>query len=283
MAREQMVTRGLVLRETVTKESDKILTLLTEERGKTPVIAKGARKKNSRYAACAQPLVYGEWTLVQRGAWYYAREGNTLELLALGSYFAELTEAAAVEEQPAGDLLRHLLNGLYALSALGKPPELVKAAFELKLLCLSGYEPLLDGCAYCGREDPAEPMLDAAQGVLHCKGCGPAGRSMALCADSLTAARRVVYGDARRLYGFRLGAAPLARLGRASEAFLLTQFDRRFQTLTFYKSLCMTERPPETAARVEVTDSAGRVETRTEESNSAEQAEVRTEEDEGEP
>ena len=124
-----LVTRGIVLRETVTKEADKILTLLTEDRGKISVIARGVRRKGCKYAACAQPLVYAEWTLYQKGDWYYANEGATLELFgglqtdlenfSLGCYFAELTEAVTTEEQPAHELLRHLLNGLYALAVLG--------------------------------------------------------------------------------------------------------------------------------------------------------------------
>ena len=66
------VLRGVVLRETETKEADKILTLLTAERGKLTVIARGARRKNSKLAAAAQSLAYGEWTLSQRGLWTYA-------------------------------------------------------------------------------------------------------------------------------------------------------------------------------------------------------------------
>ena len=98
-----IVTRGIVLRETETKEADKILTLLTEDRGKVSVIARGVRRKSCRYAACAQPLVWSEWTLYQKGDWYYANDGSTIELfnglrtdldaMALGFYFAELTEA----------------------------------------------------------------------------------------------------------------------------------------------------------------------------------------------
>ena len=105
-----IVTNGVVLRGTGTKESDKILTLLTTERGKIPVIARGVRRKSCRYAACAQSLAYSEWTLYQRGAWYYAHEGSTLELFqglrndldatALGFYFAELTVAVTTEEAP---------------------------------------------------------------------------------------------------------------------------------------------------------------------------------------
>ncbi|MBQ9493686.1 MAG: DNA repair protein RecO [Oscillibacter sp.] len=243
------VTRGIVLRETVTRESDKILTLLSEDRGKMPVIVRGARRKNSRFAAAAQSLAWSEWTLFRRGDWYHAKEGNTIELfsglrgrletLSLGFYFAELAEAAAVEEAPARPLLRLLLNGLYALSALSRPLPLVKAAFELKFLCVAGFAPLADSCAYCGRPDPPDPMLDTVQGVLHCRNCAPgnAGNSVPLCPASLSALRHVVYGDERRLYSFRLAPDALKRFADAAERFLFVQMERRFRTLEFYKSL----------------------------------------------
>lgn len=239
------VDRGVVLRETETKETDKILTLLTWEAGKIGVIARGARRKNCKFAAAAQPLAYAEWTLYQRKDWHYASDASTLDLfdglrgdltaLALGCYMAELTEAVCPEDVPAPELLRHLLNGLYALSTLHKSPALVKPAFELRLLCLAGYEPLADACALCGRENPEEPVLDPVQGVLRCRGCGGGGQP--LCRDSLAALRHIVYGEPKRLYAFRLGEEPLRRLTAASEAFLHAQLERRFSTLEFYKSV----------------------------------------------
>lgn len=251
-----IVTRGVVLRETETKEADKILTLLTAERGKLSVIARGARRKGCKFAACAQSLAYSEWTLYQKGSWYYANEGATLELwsglrsdldaVALGFYMAELTESVTTEETPAAELLSHLLNGLYALSALHKPPALVKPAFEVKLLCLAGYEPLADGCAYCGRPDPERPLLDVVQGVLRCRACGvrESALSLPLCPDSLAALRHIIYGDPKRLYSFKLGEEALRRLSCAAEAFAAAQLERGFKTLDFYKSLQPVEMPP---------------------------------------
>ena len=251
-----IVARGIVLRETETKESDKILTVLTDKCGKIPVIARGARRKSCKYAACAQSLAYSEWTLYQKDDWYYANEGSTLELfnglrknldaMALGFYFAELTEAVTAEDTPAPELLRHLLNGLYALAALGKPAALVKPAFELKLLCLAGYEPLADSCAYCGNPEPEQPMLDVVQGVLRCGTCGVQERSlsMPLCPSSLAALRHIVYGDPKRLYSFTLGEKALKRLSDAAEAFAAAQLERGFRTLDFYKSLQPVENPP---------------------------------------
>ena len=250
-----IVTKGVVLRETETKEADKILTVLTADQWKISVIARGARRKGCKYAACTQSLAYSEWTLYRKGDWYYANEGQTLELwnglrtdleaMSLAFYLAELTEAVTTEEADASELLRHLLNGLYALSALHKPPALVKAAFELKLLSLAGYEPLADGCAYCGCPEPEQPLLDVVQGVLRCRKCGTAesGLSMPLCNASLAALRHVIYGDPKRLYSFTLPQDALRRLGNAAEAFAAAQLERGFRTLDFYKSLQPVEIP----------------------------------------
>ena len=244
-----IVTPGVVLRQTETKEADKILTLLTPGQGKISVIARGARRKSCKYAACAQALAYSEWTLYQKGDWYYANEASPLELFAglqldlvamsLGFYMAELTEAVTTPEQDASGLLRHLLNGLYALAVLHKPPRLVKPAFEFKLLSLAGYEPLADSCAYCGMESPERPMLDVEQGVLRCGKCGTgeSGHSLPLDGGSLAALRRVLYGDHKRLYSFKLEEESLRRFEKAAEGFLAAQLERSFRTLDFYKSL----------------------------------------------
>lgn len=253
-----LVTRGVVLRETETKETDKILTLLTPDHGKISVIARGARRKNCRFAAAAQALAFSEWTLYRKGDWYYANEGETLELFAglrrdlprlcLGFYLAELTEAVTLEEVPASELLSHLLNGLYALDQLHKPETLVKAAFEFRLLCLAGYEPLADACAICGKEQPEEPVLDAVQGIVRCHGCGTssAGQALPLCADSLAALRHIVYGDPRRLYSFSLSEGALKRFSTAGEGYTTAQLERGFRTLDFYKSLQLSDFPSKT-------------------------------------
>lgn len=246
---EKQVLKGIVLRETQTKETDKILTVLTAEHGKLAVIARGARRRNSRIAAASELLAYSELVVYRRGNWYMLDEGSTLslwervrqdiELLALASYFAELAEAVTGEDEPAEELLALLLNSLYALDALGKPPELVRAAFELKLLSLSGYEPLLDACAVCGSTAPAEPVFDTAEGVVLCRHCaGPAaGGLQPLDPGSLAAMRHVLHSARARMLSFRLDGAAQARFNRACERFTAAQLDRSFRTLAFYQSL----------------------------------------------
>lgn len=248
MAREQIVVKGIVLRGTDTRESDKILTVLTAA-GKLRVIAKGARGRRSRVTAAAQLLAYSELTVSEKGEWYFLSEASTIalfegvrqdiELLSLASYFAELVEAVTLEEMDSGSLLRLLLNALYALGNLKKPPELVKAAFELKVMALTGFEPLADGCAVCGRPEPEDPVLDIVDGVVRCRRCsgGRQGLAVPLTPGALAALRYILYGDEKRLYSFRLGEKDLEKLSNAAEAYLHAMLERGFRTLDFYKSL----------------------------------------------
>lgn len=251
MEQGKCVSRGLVLRTTATGEADTILTVLTPDLGRIAVIAKGARSRRSRYSAACQLLVYAEMTLSAKNGWYYLAEANTLALfdgvrgdiekLALCAYFAELTEAVCLDETPAPEFLSLLLNALYALDTLQKEPRLVKTAFTWRLLALSGFAPLAEGCGVCGREDVENPMLDVMQGVVHCAGCAGGGLSVPLSPSGLAALRHIVGCEARRLYSFTLAAGPLRTLDQAGETFCTAQLERAFRTLDYYKSILPTE------------------------------------------
>ena len=68
---EKLVTKGIVLRATATKEADYILNILTDSLGRIAVVARGARRKGSRIAAGSELLAFSELVLYQRGNWYY--------------------------------------------------------------------------------------------------------------------------------------------------------------------------------------------------------------------
>lgn len=244
-----MTTMAVVLREVSYKESDKILTLLTEQAGKQTVSARGCRKKGSQLAAPCQQLIYGEFTLYEFQGRWSVKEASAqrqfrgvredIEKLALAAYFAEVTELLTQEDLPAPGMMSLLLNCLYALDTLHKPAEQVKAAFELKAMALAGYEPLLDACAVCGRQ-PEQPQLHLSEGVLHCAQCRQQvgeGISMPVSPGGLEAMRHIIYGNPRQILSFRLDAAAMAQLADLSEAYLVTQLERGFRTLDFYKEL----------------------------------------------
>ena len=239
-------TTGLVLRETAYKDSSKILTVLTSSEGKLTVNARGALRRNSKFAAVTQLLVFSEmtlyssrdrWTLTEaRSIEQFAGLRDDLTLLALGAYFAELTEAVADEDSPNPELLPLTLNALYALSEKIKTPEQVKPAYELRLMAGSGFAPLIGHCVACGREDMDCVSLDLAGGTIRCDVCG-FNEGATLSKSALNVARYILGCDAKKLYSFRLGKEALSELAAAAEGYLLAHLDRSFRTLDYLRGI----------------------------------------------
>ena len=238
---------ALVLREVRYKEADRILTLFTDTEGKITAKARGALRKSSRNAAATQQLTYSEMTLFgNKGRWTVneavVKEGfeglrGEMERLALGAYFAECMEAFAVEDQPEPALLQLGLNCLYALSRGLYPAEHIKAAFELRLMCISGYAPELSCCAVCGKE-PEQPVLSLEHGRLSCRACASGmGERAELGADALAAMRYIASAPAKQILRFSLGEDALVRLSDAAERYLLRHAERGFSTLDYWKNI----------------------------------------------
>lgn len=220
-----ITTKALVLRSVDYKERDKILTLFTQDQGKLTASARGCRKKGSAIAAGCQLLAWSEMVLYDYQGRWAVKEAAAERLfqgvrddigrLALGCYFAEVTELLAVEGEENPELLSLILNSLHVLDMLpDKPLPLVKAVFEWKAMALEGYEPLIGGGEVRGE-----------------------GVSLPLSSPALAALDHIVHGNPRRLFSFRLEGEDLEQLASAAETYLRTQLERGFSTLDYYKSL----------------------------------------------
>ena len=239
---------ALVLREVKFKEADKMLTVLTMEEGKLSVRARGALRKSCRFAAAAQQLTYSEMTLFVNRGRCMVEEASVIEdfsglrqdfsALALAAYFAELLEAVSDEDSPNPEMLRLGLNALFALSRGMYPQRLMKAAFELRLMCLAGYEPACGCCAVCGKVDITNPTFDLAGGVILCMECAAADgvTGETLCPSSLAALRHIAGAELKRVFSFSLeDEMALRKLARVCERYVCVQLDRGFGALDYYK------------------------------------------------
>ncbi len=243
-----MTVQGIVLRVTDYNERDALLTLLTSSQGKLTVKARGLRRKNSPLVAPCQLLAYGEFTVFEYRGQYTVNEAHSMELftplrrdltkLSLGTYFAQAAEVLSQEDYPSPELLSLVLNCLYALCRLSIPEAQIKAVFELRAACLSGYTPDLFGCHICGSQEPNR--FDLSAGQLECRNCRSResnGIRMPVTPSILEAMRYICLCDPKKLFSFQIGKETLEQLGALTEAYLTTQLERGFSTLDFYKSL----------------------------------------------
>jgi DNA repair protein RecO len=225
-----MVARAdtcLILRRFAFGETSLVLQVLTRERGRVHLIAKGAYRATSRYFAALD--LFDTLEL----AWSEQRERELQPLSAAhirtrrarlahdgARYRAALAllelAGAAAREQRAERVLFDLLEGaLDSLLDAELPCDAVAVAFELGFLEDLGLAPALLACAACGR---AASRRSAAAGARGARPRGPrsdfsagaGGRLCGACArESRAAARRVgtLPLDVLELAA-RLGAVP---------------------------------------------------------------------------
>lgn len=254
---------GLVIREMpASGENDKKIVLLTAERGKIFVTAKGAKSLRSPYANTTPLFTWGNYEITEREgyAWlsgasvtepfYGLRED--IERLALASYVLDVAYELSGEEAPAQDMLRLCLNVLYAISEEVKPRKLIKAVFELRAAMISGYEPMLGECCVCHRPRATYMYLDVMNGELKCAEClhklegkeipaeGEIVRERILSpmgSGTLAVARYIAEAPVEKILSFTLDEASTSELARMSETYLLSHLERTFTSLDFYQSV----------------------------------------------
>jgi len=238
--------KGLVIKEKAVGEHDRLVVVLTASRGVVSAFANGARKMKHKNASSTGLFCYSHFTFFKNKGTYSIDEAEAIEIffdlrkdierLALAQYFCEIAICLCPEEEPAEEYLRLMLNALSFLTKNSKPIALLKAVVELRMLCMAGYQPDLVGCEVCGKAEGVV-MLSLSEGTIACQGCCGEGRAVPLEPDILAAMRHITYSEFDKVFGFSLPENKLTALSGITEQYLLTQTDRTYKTLDFYKSL----------------------------------------------
>lgn len=245
----QIKTKAIVLRSRDYNENDKLLTLLTEERGLVFAYVFGARKIKSRLAPMCAMLSYGEFVLFENKGQYSVDSAESerlffgirqdLEKLAYASYFCELCIGIIPAEESAEDTLRLLLNTLHMLENEKMPFSVLKGIFELRIMSTAGYAPNLVACSNCGHYDKNMFWFNLSQGSITCMDCKPDGDiqyDMSMSKAVFLAARHIVYAPAEKLFSFKLGENAAEELSAITEKYTAFQTDKNYSTLEFLNS-----------------------------------------------
>lgn len=158
---------GLVLRTYRSTESSLVVVLYTQMHGKLRLLAKGARRPNSRFGASLQPLTYGHYVYYRRETrdLQTLTEGDTIEpfagvkddytRLVHGSAICDLFDHVTVEEDRSPLLLQIAIDALTWLSDVEDHRlELPLFYFQVKSAGCLGYRPHLSGCVLSGEALP---------------------------------------------------------------------------------------------------------------------------------
>jgi len=191
--------RGIVLRSFDLGEADRIITFMTEGRGKVRAVAKGVRRTKSRFGGRLEATNHVELTLYEGRSLDTITQADLLEhfrpvrenLDRLGRVMRllEVVDAVTFEGRSDPRLYHMLLGAIRSLGEADAP--LIVPAFFWKLLAHEGMRPEVSCCASCGREDDLVAFELTEGGVL-CRGCR---RGTRLSPEALALLRRILGGQ----------------------------------------------------------------------------------------
>jgi len=184
MRRSSLKTPAFVLHFLNYGESDRIVTFFTRDFGKIKGIAKGARRSRKRFSHAIEPFSHSMLLFSRKDenslaviencdvANHYPAIRADLGRTMTASYLVELVDRFT-EEGKQSTALFQLLEDFLGLLEEGNGPEETTRFFELRLLRLSGYEPVLERCVICNRplDETGSVLFDAARGGIRCPLC----------------------------------------------------------------------------------------------------------------
>ena len=254
----QKEVKGLILRCVNIGESDRLITVFTEEEGNITALVKGGRSFKNKNMASTQQFCYSSLILYQRGDKLWVKEASVIEsffgirddieALSLAGYVVEVLSEVTTAEADAA-LLRLSLNCLYAISEKKYSHEKIKAAFEIRALSIIGFMPDVLACRDCGRRD-GEFFFDIMGGSIQCFDCHRASEFSTGFVDDGTrnivtvlsegakiALGYLIHCPIERLFAFSISDSDMSVLARACEEYLINQLERTFKSLEFYKEV----------------------------------------------
>ncbi len=177
-------TRGIVLKSIKLGEADKIIIFFTNFHGKVSAVAKGLRRTKSKFGGRLEPFTYVDLLL------YKGRNLDTITQAEIITSFSEIREdlnkiayglpmldlmnKVSIEREKDKRVFEFLLSSLKTLSKITINTDLLLVAFDLKLLSLSGFLPILNRCVVCSKtmNHFKETFFSCEKGGLICKECG---------------------------------------------------------------------------------------------------------------
>jgi len=148
-ARESFTGYGIVLRNTPLGESDSVLTILLENRGKVAVLARGLRRSKKRFMGGLDLFDWAKFTLEERGESMaildsasekrnFSGISSDLAAFAAASLALEVLNFLALDRDPEGGAyIAPFLQMLSDLGADRSVPALAK--FLVQTLTLAGF------------------------------------------------------------------------------------------------------------------------------------------------
>ncbi len=241
---EKFNTDGVVIKTSVTGESDLIVFVLTRNRGIIRAFAKGARGTKNKLHGGSSVFAYCDFSFSEKNGVYHVTEAVVKDLffelrsdlakMSLAQYFCEVLLKSLQEGEVEPEYLLLMLRALYNMSKNKKPVLQIKAVFELRVSSLLGYAPPIHACAQCGAFRTDRMFFNCLTGDVFCENCGNPNELPVVAFSVIAAMRHIVFSEFDQVFAFQLNPELLAPLTRLTERYLQNCLQQRLHLLDFF-------------------------------------------------
>lgn len=243
----QITVTGMVLAVTPVGEYDRRVVILTKERGKIAVFARGARKPGSALVGMTTPFSFGRFSIYEgRTSYtlmsasisnYFSELRTDMEGAYYGFYFMDLANYYAREGNDEMELLKLLYQTLRALANERIHNRLVRCIYELKCVSIGGEAPQVFECIKCADKE-RDKVFSVKKGGVVCVEClADKTDGVRLLPSTLYTMQYIISSKVERLYNFVVTEEVLEELEDIVRKYLDVYVEKEFKSLEILKTV----------------------------------------------
>ena len=211
---EEIKIKGVVIKAVDYKDSDKLVTIFSAERGLIKARVRGVKKDKAKLAFAVQPFAFIEFMVTEKKGFYTVINATSIDqFFGLTADFdnylfmlscLEVLEKTVRENQVQPELFILMLNSLKSVCYDGAPAENVFIKFMLEAMKYLGFFFTLDSCSVCGGElKPAFNGFSYDYNGFVCPKCGNKNEYLELTAGEAAVLKNINQTDITKLQNLK--------------------------------------------------------------------------------
>ena len=146
--------RGLIIRSSEYKDKDRLLSVLTADRGLITICAKGVAKPNSSLGCFSMPYMLCDFVVSVSHGYYYLKDASiiesnskimeSLEQMAVAAHISSCLMDCTLQSENAKEAYELAVYAYYMLANNKDKYLLIYSAFNWRLLTIAGFTVLYD-------------------------------------------------------------------------------------------------------------------------------------------
>ena len=183
----ELKTVGIVTRTTDFREYDKMITILTPDRGRIDLCLKGCRRPKAKLRPAGQMFCFADFELTEHRPGNYIMVGCSVrdaffdlatdleKFDAAGKLCRVMNAFFDGQMENRAQLFSLMLSSLSAIAYASRVrPREVLLLTVIRTMSAAGYEPMMDYCVECGRPiGNGETSFHPELGGVLCDNCAP--------------------------------------------------------------------------------------------------------------